>query len=79
VSDRRLLVALCLVLILAPAGRASAQNLFEVQVFPDENAGRGDTTIEFHNVLMPSGTRLRDHMRDPDTHVHLSLAAVALC
>jgi hypothetical protein len=44
--------------------RASAQNLFEVQVFPDEVAERGETGIEFHNVIMPSGTRVGD-MFDP--------------
>lgn len=60
-------------LLWASAGRAFAQNLFEVQVFPDEILGRGETALEFHNVLMPSGTRLPDAMRDPSTHLHLSL------
>ena len=40
--------------LLACAGRASAQNLFEVQVFPDEILDRGETAIEFHNVVLPS-------------------------
>ena len=65
--------ALCLALLLWPAGRASAQNLFEVQVFPDENLGRGETELEFDNVVMPAGTRLPDSMVDPSTHVHVSL------
>ena len=68
----RILGALCLAL-LGPAGRASAQNLFEVQVFPDEILDRGETGIEFHNVVMPSGTRLPDAMSDSSTHLHLSL------
>lgn len=66
------LVALCLTLSLAWAGRAAAQNLFEVQVFPDEILGRGETALEIHNVVIPSGTRLPDEMADPSAHVHLS-------
>jgi len=46
------------VVLLAIAGSASAQNLFEVQVFPDEILDRGATTIELHNVLMPSHLHL---------------------
>ena len=68
----RIFGALCLALLLGPAGRASAQNLFEVQVFPDEILDRGETEIEFHNVVMPSGTRLPDRMLDQATHVHVS-------
>jgi hypothetical protein len=60
------------VLLAASAGRAQAQNLFEVQVFPDEILGRGETALELHNVVMPSGTRLADEMPDPSTHLHLS-------
>jgi hypothetical protein len=56
----------------AVASPASAQNLFEVQVFPDETLGRGETELEIHNVVMPSGTRLADEMLDPSSHVHLS-------
>ncbi len=67
---RSLLV--CTFVSCALASGASAQNLFEVQVFPDETLGRGDTSIEFHNVVMPSGTRLPDAMLDPSMHVHLS-------
>jgi len=55
----------------AAANTATAQNLFEVQVFPDETLGRGETELELHNVVMPSGTRLADEMLDPSTHVHL--------
>jgi hypothetical protein len=69
----RAFVALCLALTLGAAGRASAQNLFEVQVFPDETLARGDTELEFHNVVMPAGTRLPDRMIDASTHVHVSL------
>jgi hypothetical protein len=43
-----------------------------VQVFPDENLERGETDVELHNVLMPSGTRLTDGTRDPSSHLHLS-------
>jgi hypothetical protein len=51
--------AIALVLALC-AGRASAQNLFEVQVFPDEVLTPGETTVELHNVVLPS-------------HLHLSV------
>jgi hypothetical protein len=63
---------LCGMLLVASAGRASAQNLFEVQVFPDEILEHGETAIEFHSVLMPSGTRLPDQMLDRSSHVHVS-------
>jgi hypothetical protein len=66
------LAALCATLLLASPGRAVAQNLFEVQVFPDETLEPGETSVEFHNVLMPSGTRLPDRMLDPSSHLHLS-------
>jgi hypothetical protein len=46
--------ALCAMLLVASAGRASAQNLFEVQVFPDEILKPGETEVEFHSVAMPS-------------------------
>jgi hypothetical protein len=65
-------VTLCGMLLMASAGRALAQNLFEVQVFPDEIVGRGETEVEFHSVLMPSGTRLPDGTVDPKSHTHLS-------
>lgn len=58
--------------LLVFAGRVSAQNLFEVQVFPDEVLDRGETEVEFHSVLMPSGTRLPDRMVDHNSHLHLS-------
>jgi len=58
--------------LLVFAGRVSAQNLFEVQVFPDEILDRGETEVEFHSVLMPSGTRLPDRMVDHNSHLHLS-------
>jgi hypothetical protein len=64
--------ALCGLLLAASAGRASAQNLFEVQVFPDEILERGETAVELHSVLMPSGTRLPNRMLDRSSHVHLS-------
>jgi len=68
------LSVLCGVLLTAAsAGRASAQNLFEIQVFPDEILQRGETEVEFHSVLMPSGTRLPDRMVDRSSHVHLSI------
>jgi len=65
-------VALCAFFGYASVNTAAAQNLFEVQVFPDETLGRGETVLELHNVVMPSGTRLPDEMLDPSTHVHLS-------
>jgi len=66
------IVALCGALLGAHAERAFAQNLFEVQVFPDEILDRGETEVEFHSVMMPSGTRLPGDMVDQSTHVHLS-------
>jgi len=59
--------ALCAVLACAPVP-AAAQNLFEVQVFPDETIERGETEIEFHNVLIPATA-------PPPAagHVHVSL------
>ena len=66
------LPALVCALLAGVPARAHAQNLFEVQVFPDEILDRGDTQVEFHNVLMPSGTRLPDATDDPQAHVHLS-------
>ena len=63
---------LCALLLSAASGRAFAQNLFEVQVFPDENLARGETDLEFHNVFMPSGTRLPDQTLDTSRHVHVS-------
>jgi hypothetical protein len=57
----------------AAAKTAAAQNLFEVQVFPDETLGRGDTELELHSIVMPSGTRLPDEMLDPSRHVHVSV------
>lgn len=66
------LAALCAALVGASGSRALAQNLFEVQVFPDEILERGETQVEFHNVVMPSGTRLPDRMLDHSSHVHLS-------
>jgi hypothetical protein len=65
-------IAFASMLLAVSAGGAAAQNLFEVQVFPDETLERGQTTIEFHNVLMPSGTVLPDRMLDPSSHLHLS-------
>ena len=64
--------ALLTLVFAAIAANASAQNLFEVQVFPDEILDRGETQIELHNVMMPSGTRLPDQMLDPSSHLHLS-------
>jgi hypothetical protein len=65
-------VALWGVVLFGAVNGVSAQNLFEVQVFPDETLGRGETELELHNVVMPSGTRLADETADPSTHVHLS-------
>jgi len=65
------LALVCALLAVAPA-RVHAQNLFEIQVFPDEILDRGETQIEFHNVFMPNGTRLPDQMLDPSTHMHVS-------
>ena len=65
-------VILCALFGCAAANIAAAQNLFEVQVFPDETLGRGETELELHSVVMPSGTRLPGEMLDPSSHVHLS-------
>jgi hypothetical protein len=60
-------------LAVACAAPAGAQNLFEVQVFPDEVLNRGETEIEFHNVMMPGGTPLAGGAVTSSGHVHLSL------
>ena len=70
--------ALGAMLLAASAGRVLAQNLFEVQVFPDETLDPGETSVEFHNVLMPSGTRLADRMLDPSSHLHLDRKSTRL-
>jgi hypothetical protein len=53
----RLAPAFVLWVIVGCADAAAAQNLLEVQVFPDETLARGETELELHNVVMPSGTR----------------------
>ena len=39
------------------AARASAQDLFEIQVYPYDTVAPGQTMIEFHTNFIPSGTR----------------------
>jgi hypothetical protein len=62
--------ALCAVLACASTP-AAAQNLFEVQVFPDETIERGETEIEFHNVLIPASAAQTGS--SPAGHTHLSV------
>ena len=54
VSNRS--VGVCAVVLCLSAPMAIAQNLFEVQVFPDETIGRGAMEVEFQNVLIPAWT-----------------------
>jgi len=63
---------LLVALMIAAAAPVFAQNLFEIQVFPDERLARGETAVEVHNVFIPSGTALPGLGRDPSTHLHLS-------
>lgn len=67
-----LIVAIYCTLGIAAPRLIDAQNLFEVQVFPDENLAPRETQIEIHTVAMPSGTRLPDGTLDPSAHLHLS-------
>ena len=69
----RFIAGLAALVALAASQPLCAQNLFEVQVFPDETLAHGETSVEFHNVVMPSGTRLSDEALDPSPHVHLSV------
>jgi hypothetical protein len=71
-TKRTLVRVLGAMLLCAPPGRAVAQNLFEVQVFPDETLSKGETSLEFHHVVMPSGIRLPDRTVDPSRHLHVS-------
>jgi hypothetical protein len=65
-------VAVVCVLVVRGSTPATAQNLFEVQVFPDETLGRGATELEIHNVLIPPG-RVPAGFMEPAGHVHLSV------
>ncbi len=67
----RLIVVAALAL-LGVAREAAAQNLFEVQVFPDETVGAAQTEIEFHNVLIPAGMAAAAPGTDAG-HVHVSV------
>jgi hypothetical protein len=60
------------VAFLAVAREAATQNLFEVQVFPDETVGAGQTEVEFHNVLIPAEMAATAPGSDSG-HVHLSV------
>jgi hypothetical protein len=40
----------------ASAARATAQDLFEIQVYPYETVAPGETMVEFHTNFIPSGT-----------------------
>jgi hypothetical protein len=62
---------LCAVLACARAP-AAGQNLFEVQVFPDETLGRGATELEIHNVLIPP-SMVAAGSPQPAGHMHLSI------
>src|SRR2546430_16582836 len=44
-------------LVVCAAAPASAQDLFEIQVYPYETVEPGRTMLEFHTNFIPSGTR----------------------
>src|SRR5262245_31646155 len=52
----RLLATTVAVCVLAPAARAAAQDLFEIQVYPYQTVEPGRTMVELHNNYFPSGT-----------------------
>src|SRR4051812_13545389 len=47
-----------IVICLAIATSARAQDLFEIQVYPYETVPPGRTMVELHNNFFPSGTRV---------------------
>jgi hypothetical protein len=54
---RRLLLAALAVWTAAPDGRAAAQDLFEIQVYPYDTVEPGATMFEFHTNFTPSGSK----------------------
>jgi hypothetical protein len=56
-SVGRILLAAAVVWAASLAGRAAAQDVFEIQVYPSETAEPGITMFEFHTNFVPSGTR----------------------
>jgi len=52
----RALLAISIVSIAAPAERALAQDLFEIQVYPYETVEPGKTMVEMHTNFFPKGT-----------------------
>jgi len=62
--------AVCAMLVCATP--AVGQNLFEVQVFPDETLARGEAEVEFHNVLIPAETT-GNRLLSSAGHDHLSV------
>jgi len=50
------------------AGRAAAQDLFEIQVYPYETVEPGHTMLEFHTNFTPSGTKSADGGVLPNHH-----------
>jgi len=53
---RQLVLAALVVCGAAPAARAGAQDLFEIQVYPYDTVEPGVTMVEFHTNFIPSGT-----------------------
>jgi hypothetical protein len=57
-----------------PAAPASAQDLFEIQVYPYDTVEPGRTILEFHTNFIPSGTKLREGRVLPnDQQFHLTM------
>src|ERR1043166_10167097 len=56
-SVGRILRAAAVVWAASLAGRAAAQDVFEIQVYPSETAEPGITMFEFHTNFVPSGTK----------------------
>jgi hypothetical protein len=53
----RFVLTLLVVWSAMPAARATAQDLFEIQVYPYDTVEPGHTMLEFHTNFIPSGTR----------------------
>jgi len=62
------LAAALVICAAVPAGRASAQDLFEIQVYPYETVAPGQTMMEFHTNFIPSGTHTSADGTYPNDH-----------
>ena len=64
----RLIVLAGLAGVLSLPARASAQDLFEIQVYPYETVEPRHTMVEFHMNYFPSGTKTTENGEFPTNH-----------